>query len=122
MIRANELRCNNYVKCSISNDHAFYRICQVDSHNQLVRFDSTIRCELISLKDLKPIPLTEELLLKCGFPLENGYGHRTQYGWIHKVNGEYYWKYYQIEVNINSVHLLQNTYERFHQKELPINL
>lgn len=68
MIDIAELRINNLVKIKTSNDAAFYPIYAIDAINSKAILGGVRECE--GCKDinlLKPIPLSEELLLKCGF-------------------------------------------------------
>ena len=63
MINANELRIGNYVSDYHASD-SFMGKVKTLTHNRCYygNFHS-------SYKDLKPIPLTEEILLKCGFKI-----------------------------------------------------
>jgi len=73
MIDAKELRIGNKVKCKISNDAGIYTVLaipmwSIDAANEepLILID---RCpqDFVVESKLKPIPLTEEWLLKFGF-------------------------------------------------------
>lgn len=67
MINVNELRIGNLVKIKTSNDANFYPIHAIDGMGLKVILGGVRQCEgWKEEKLLKPIPLTEELLLKCG--------------------------------------------------------
>jgi hypothetical protein len=63
MIQANELRIGNWVNYCGAID--FVTVINTDDEN--FEFINTTSYSNISLEDIKPIPLTEEILLKCGF-------------------------------------------------------
>ncbi len=66
----------------------------------------------------KPIPLTEEWLVKFGYRWTNGYGYRFLKGWIKLKEGV--WKSYDLEAEVKYVHELQNLYYALTKKELTI--
>ena len=76
---------------------------------------------------LEPIPITEELLLKCGFdePCDDVYEHKdnefevtkeNDKWWVSWNGGADYW------FDIKHIHQLQNAYQLVIGKELEINL
>lgn len=131
MIKANELRKDN---CILDQ---FGRIAIVVT----IGFDSTVRlstetykCETMDLNYCNPIPITEEILLKCGFKKhiflnsfgvkENGY--RIFSFTIRKSewNDEYFLMYDWVggNIEIKYIHQLQNLYFALTGEELTVKL
>lgn len=82
MIDVNELRICNLVKIKTSNDAAYYPIYAIDGMGLKVILGSTRQCE--GWKDvslLKPIPITEKVLLKCGMEEYNEDSSIIKYGY-----------------------------------------
>ena len=110
MIKANELRIGNWVRDS-------------DGFNKVIHIEeSFFYTEMFknTFADIKPIPLTEEILLKCGF---------EKLGLIkYELNGvalNIKWSSYFIhrfETEIKYLHQLQNLYFALKGEELEINL
>ena len=122
MIKANELRINNYVYINEN-------IKQVDviDYNQVIATESG----LIELKYIKPIPLTEEWLLKFGFGIDKDYDdtffnnialeqavilYNTKYKLftLETDRGD------EIQIECEYVHQLQNLYFALTNEELKI--
>lgn len=61
MIKAQDLRIGNFVELNGS----YGQVEAVDKYNNIKVFDYYPVCQI------KPIPLTEEILLKCGFEKSN---------------------------------------------------
>ena len=83
----------------------------------------------MDLKDVSPIPLTEEILLKCGFEKDyRGYFVDSYYGvvYIYKDEYDYYLDYNdsgrESRARINNLHQLQNLYFALLDEELEIKL
>lgn len=73
-MKIQELRIGNLVKCKMSNDSAIYSVIQIDGFGLKVRLSHPRHTEFTPIDRIKPIPLTEEILLKCGFDFsENAY-------------------------------------------------
>lgn len=66
-MKIQELRIGNLVKCKTSNDSAIYSVFQIDGLGLKVRLSHPRHTEFTPIDRIKPIPLTEEVLLKCGF-------------------------------------------------------
>lgn len=67
MIYVNELRIGNLVKIKTSNDANYYPIYAIDGMGLKVVLGGVRQCEgWKEEKLLKPISLTEKLLLRCG--------------------------------------------------------
>jgi len=74
---------------------------------------------------LEPIQLTEELLLKCGFELNNGcFIFNNGCFELRYDNGSFYFiiENQHLYLEINSLHQLQNIFFALTNKELKINL
>ena len=105
MLKANELRIGNCV-------YAFKTIWQIDNTD----FNNIEKIETY-----KPIPLTEDILLKCGFKKEpidvyslNGIDLCVSDNSVEFFAG-------RIETNIYYLHQLQNLYFALTGEELNIN-
>ena len=143
MIDARELRIGNYVCCRIGIENAkkyspFGVIVSVsEAHTCAINYNVPPEIRSLFYKgkfedDFNPIPLTEEILIKCGF-VKVGYSnpHTTQWKLgdilIGFCNGTIYFDY----ININGVkkgccyqhlHHLQNLYFALTGHELNLNL
>ena len=70
--------------------------------------------------DVLPIELTEEWLLRFGLTKHNGYPYKFLDGFIKIRNGEYFFKYHNLDIKLNYVHNLQNLHYIFTQTELTL--
>lgn len=110
MIKATELRIGNWVD---SSNGVLYQINK--SHFENTDFRIT-----------KPIPLTPEILEKCGF-LKNGYNYKESDGIIDFfIDKDTSITYYEVGnivfCNIYYLHELQNLYRWLTGEELKVNL
>ncbi len=118
MIKANELRIGNYYD-------QFGNIHQVNGH-----IISELGKAPIGQLWCKPIPLTEEILLKCGFVEKKKWFYKEKFllGYMTTdENLQAEWKFGGVEgtwnlLNIKYVHQLQNLYFALTGEELTINL
>ncbi len=69
---------------------------------------------------LNPIELTEEWLLRFALIKDNGYPYKFLDGFIKMRNGEYFFKYHNLDIKLNYVHNLQNLHYIFTQTELTL--
>ena len=124
MIHPQELRIGNYVKEPLG------RIGQVLSFNhrtvKLKLKDSTLRIDTTNYKDgldINPIPLSSDMLEVCGLEQSNGYPFKMLGGFIKMRNGTWFYKYFNLEIELTSLHCLQNVYHFLSGgKELEIKL
>lgn len=70
----------------------------------------------------KPIPLTPELLEKCGFKKYDGYGYKVAQGYIIKHANGYFYHYHDLRIRVDYLHQLQNLVFALTGKEIEINL
>lgn len=120
---ANQLRIGNYLNYLIE-DNLDERKKWLEPH----KIDATDICIIEKIKDhnFEPIPLTEEILLKCGFFKKLGYGYNN----VRMTGGLYLstclsyfvYQYYDIRIEIKFLHELQNIFYILEKTELEINL
>lgn len=119
MIKANELRLGNYVWNEIQNIpvKVTLRIIEDQIYAQGGYKDSW-----------KPIPLTEEILLKCGFEkIYYGFNYDNKLDFVLRRD-KIYLGYYDddcwccIGENIKNLHQLQNLYFSLTGEELEVKL
>lgn len=117
-LKARELRIGNIIsrKGWLPTDNKFYET--IVSHNDITA------C-FISPETFKPIPLTEDIILKCGF--SNAKQINKRYFKHDKISGGIYlganyanYKYTNIIIDIVSLHQLQNLYFVLTNEELTI--
>lgn len=131
MLKANELRIGNWL--NVLHPHTKEWKYERVKSETILNFEKHSDHNLIK-ENFKPIPLTEDILLKCGFSVitENSAGKRYAY----VVNGIYssdlsftYWtttkekgKFFRGDLQLKSLHQLQNLYFALTGEELTINL
>lgn len=82
MIRTGELRVGNIVKCKVSNDASFYEVLALDGWHLKIMLDGVRKGVWYPEEKIKPIQLTEKILLRFGFEkslLSNNYWHIAQH-------------------------------------------
>lgn len=122
-MKVTDLRIGNYVY-DLKLNHiirfiSFHGLCNVESRPD----------------DYEPIPLTEELLLKCGYIIidENEAGKAYNIVEVGKfinddtmivcfARGERAGKFFRKNKEVKSLHQLQNLYSELAEEELEINL
>ena len=125
-MKAEELRIGNYV---LDEENKVRLVTELSRALIRTSFDL-----ILLASEVKPIPLTEEILLKCGFEI-NGKYYRSKYiqdsiKLIYDFNQRVlYFKYkgefspmIQIPRAIESLHELQNIYYALTGKELEVYL
>jgi hypothetical protein len=119
-MKANELRIGNW----LNHDGIFRQVSSLHSDNTL-RFkdgNSSIGCFKATLSNIKPIPLTEEILLKCGYEI-----NFLDFNHFYKLHNLYLDSNFQpidtfITYEIKYLHQLQNLYFALTNQELNIEL
>lgn len=113
-MKANELRLNNYVK----HNGNFYQVEEIsDEWLQIDNYQLNTE-----LNEIEPIPLTEEILLKCGF-FEGQIGYYFLNDITISVEGQVYFGDEETWVaELQYLHQLQNLYFALTNQELEINL
>ena len=120
MIKANELKIWNWVQC-------YGNLIQIGNIHPK---GTIVGDEPYSISELDPIPLTEEILLKCGFEQDGDNDYLQLY--INDALNILWLGYLSIEVNGYFValsekeqlylHQLQNIYFALTGEELEVNL
>lgn len=126
MINTNELMLGNYVELSNGNIVRIKRINEVN----ISYYDNSIDQYLdVMFKDIYPIPITEEILEKCGFYkcdrlnnmpanyYSNDEGNKIGY---HKESDKYL--LIGMYCEFKYLHELQNIYYLLTKKQLNVNL
>ena len=119
MIDKKDLRINNYVLYD-NRPFQIYSISDEYPSLKTIEFGFGV----VEWKDIKPIPITEELLVKCGF-ISNSYQDRYENEAIHvecdKTKGvTYLW--IERMPHIKSLHQLQNIFYCLCNQELTIEI
>lgn len=124
MINARELRIGNYVlykesmaevsEIGLKHIYAFtfYREAKTPTGTENVS---------LSIEDLKPIPLNEELLLKCGLK-PHYFGIKTYYHPLIELDHDFKLMGIDYNVQIKYLHQLQNIYFDLTGQELEVTL
>ena len=122
-MKIQELRIGNLVKCKTSNDSAIYSVIQIDGFGLKVRLSHPRHTEFTPIDRIKPITLTEEILLRCGLTQKGslfGIGFLDTIYWYHIENQILYIEYtdspfsedegtrYPISSPIKHLHVLMN--------------
>ena len=114
-----ELRIGNLVKIKTANDASFYPVYAIDGMGLKVVLGGCRQCE--GWKDeklLKPIPITEELLLKYGFE-KVGMAYKKDTFIVNRwSDGKLWLGGYGVSLELKSLHQFQNLYFALTGKEL----
>jgi hypothetical protein len=128
MIKVNELRVGNLVVYKQDNDEL--PVLKIDGDSKKIFIDLLLGLNMeVDEQDIDPIPLTSELLERCGFNKGNKYGLRNFWDGpgdicladIDKENAyRLYGSEWTIGQNIKYLHHLQNLYYALTGEELQI--
>ena len=124
MIDVRELRIGNYVYLFKST--TLYKITGIGySEIEEGRYEASgISSEAVFrtyIDNLNPIPLTEELLLKCGFE-KHTWGIVTYYSPLFELGADFHLKGVDYNIQVKSLHQLQNLYFDLGGQELEVKL
>lgn len=115
-MKASELRGYNIV--GVKGDAGIYQVVAIDVYHQKVKLNYP-RNEWHSEIKLKPIPLTEEWLVKFGY---TGYGTLGEMNFFISENGTYRVRWFGniVHLSLKYVHQLQNLYFALTGEELTV--
>lgn len=125
MIDVGKLRIGDYVY--LQNSKTPYKITEIGySEIEYPRYETSgISSGAVFrtyVENLNPIPLTEELLLKCGFERKH-FGSVTVYCHLSiELDAYFCLKGVDYNIPVRSLHQLQNLYFDLIGKELEVNL
>ncbi len=122
MIQANEIRLGNWV--NFIPDNGNFIVSGIDSFNHSFKTINGLCTD-----DIRPIPLTKEILLKCGWVKNNNINSFEMIGecrmFLNETSFGYNMYNYILGASIckkiKYLHQLQNIYFALTQKELEIN-
>lgn len=134
MIKANELRIGNYVIIKNYNSKYWNKIGRIEGFTRNAEYVSLDinQNSAFYLKDIQPIPLTEEILIKCGFEKSNDLDEFYHLDLLNEWTRIYFNPKYKVctlsinqhdsRISIQYLHELQNLVFSLTQKELIIQL
>jgi len=116
MIQPEELRLGNYVLSKETQQPQ--RITGITTENPFI---DAITFDYTDYEDIDPIPVTEEILLKCGFEKKDAFWFTKDIIKIETTLSRGRFKYAGF-VSVKHLHQLQNLYFALTGQELEINL
>lgn len=131
MIKSNELRFGNYVIIKNYNSKYWNKIGKIEGFSRNAEYVSLDinKYSAFYLKDIEPIKLNEEILLKCGFKkhLDTIFIHWSKEGGMFEISTRLPYGSFGLWVNgtlgcFQYVHQLQNLYWCLVGEELNISL
>lgn len=118
MLDAKDLRIGNLI---LVHNHYVATIERIGKDIGVKTYGEKIsQIDYIELQYLTPIELTDEWLLRFGLTKHNGYPYKFLDGFIKIRNGEYFFKYHNLDIKLNYVHNLQNLHYILTQTELTL--
>ena len=122
MIQANELRIGNWV--NFHNDNTYFEVTEITKEGLGVRNETMDTW--IEIDEFSPVPLTPEILEKCGFK-DSEWEHKTKSECLFVGNDIIHImdardKNYSFTAPCKYLHQLQNLYFSLTGTELIINL
>lgn len=123
-----ELRIGNYIQLETEYNNFILLVVSISEKKLIVRYNSGNTT--LNIKEVKRIPLTEEFILKCGFQVvgfyDNVYCQDSFRIFLNKKTNQGLVKYEtekgNIEIEVKSIHQLQNLYFAITGLELPVIL
>lgn len=135
------LRVGSLVHCTIFNRVEIYRIAIIDAVDNTLFLDGVRHRGYVLINKIEPIPLTEDLLLKCGFKYiseEQGFhnfyriaicdmfGHEFNLDLTNRheneIQSQFEFYNWDIHFSVGTLHQLQNLYFAITGRELDIKL
>lgn len=124
-MESNELRIGNYIYDPINKENV--KLVAIEQGNRPITLGCKGTSSFSGFDCLKPIQLTEEILLKCGFEkVEHENGDYFDFElFMLKILDTYFSCVYgkqRIEYELKYLHQLQNIYFALTNEELTVNL
>ena len=127
-MKATELRIGNYIRHEDKNGAFTVEVIGITPKGATVKYGPGV--STITQEEITPVPLTKQTLLRCGFSEVGIYEnvlHRGDYRvYLDAEAKDGLLKYetddYHLEVEVKSVHQLQNLYFALTGSELPVAL
>ncbi len=113
MINSKDIRRGNYII-----DPEFLDIHSIVDEIQSDGFIVTTYNDHLTNEEAAGILLNDEWLSKLDVSKNNGYPHRFLSGYLKIRNGTYFFKYFDLDIEVQFVHQLQNLHYCLTGKEL----
>lgn len=129
-METSELRLGNWIEFRPDHTHRRYiDVSQINKGsigNKTTLYETSDPRYPLEMKELFsqylfPIPLTVEIIQKCGFEVHNN-GIKTYYNPLMELDHDFNLMNYESNVRIRFVHQLQNIYFALTNQELEVNL
>lgn len=108
-LKAQELRIGNLVEYRIEDEFdsrkQWWAVTAIDSEDI-----NWLEKEAPESTDYRPIPLTIEWIKNFGLEKNNCYPYKFLNGFLKIRNGIYFYKYYDLDIELKYVYQLQNLY------------
>ena len=126
-MNTNDLRIGNRVKCKVSNDAAIYTVVAIDGIHAKIMLDGARLGTWYDMDKIKPIAITKDVLATVGFG-EVGFYENVYHKGAFRVHiarragclAKYEANGNCLELEIKSLHELQNLYFTLTGEELAI--
>ena len=124
MVDVRELKIGNYVY--LQNSKTPYKVTEIGySEIEYPKYEASgISSEAVFrtyVENLNPILLTEELILKCGFE-KHTWGIVTYYSPLFELDADFHLKGVDYNIQVKSLHQLQNLYFDLTGQKLEVKL
>lgn len=116
-MKATELRIGNYITDDFASESAYFAVKELKK--KICYYGASFKA---TYKGLKPIPLTEEWLLKFGFDKHGSLKHQafTKDDFIIRKELDFDYEHESRSKTLKYVHQLQNLYHALTGKELKL--